>query len=349
MRSTRRNRLTTQGLTEGAIQAALVAVFAVISRYVPLASLVTTFLIPLPLTVLVIRRGLRPAVLAAIVSGLLAGVLTGNVLVGLSILVAVAPFGIVVGLGARRGWSAPRILGAAILVTGASVIANGLLLLAFLHINPIREYTLTIDLMRQSLETSLNLYTRLGVSPQTLESFRRTMMPVLDLMPKLILFVFISTAVTSAWLNYQVGRPILRRVGHPLPALPPASTWRLPGFVLWLLPLAYVLHALGAQQITSLSDRLRSTLPSAPLPISADVGLNILVLVQTAFQLQGVLVGWVLLGRYRMSPILRIIVLSLLVFNPIFGFLFLFLGLIDSVFPLRERLGPRPAVVGAES
>jgi len=108
-------------------------------------------------------------------------------------------------------------------------------------------------------------------------------------------------------------------------------------------------HALGAQQITSLSDRLRSTLPSAPLPISADVGLNILVLVQTAFQLQGVLVGWVLLGRYRMSPILRIIVLSLLVFNPIFGFLFLFLGLIDSVFPLRERLGPRPAVVGAES
>jgi uncharacterized protein YybS (DUF2232 family) len=343
----RRTRLTTQGLTEGAIQAALVALFAVVSRYVPITVLVTTFLMPLPLTVLVIRRGLRPAVLAALVSAVLAGVLTGNVLTGLGILVAVAPFGIVVGLGARRGWSAPRILAAAILASGASVVANGLLLLAFLRINPIQEYALTIVMMREQMEATLAFYTRLGVGEQTLETFRRTMFPLLDLLPKLTLFVFVSSAVMSAWMNYEIARPILRRVGHPLPALPPASSWRLPGFVLWLLPLAYLLSALGQQQVVTLSDRLRGTLPSAPLPVSADLGLSLFTLVQTAFQLQGVLVGWVFLSRYRMHRLLRLFIIGSLVFNPIFGYLFLLLGLVDSVFPLRERLGARFSAAGA--
>ena len=345
----RRNRLTTQGLTEGAIQAALVAVLAIVSRYVPAAVLATTFLMPLPLMVLTIRRGLRPAVLAALVSGIIAGLLSGDLLTGLSILVAVAPFGIVVGWGARRGWGAPAILGAAILVTGASLVVNGLLLFTFLGINPLQQYAELVVRMRQQQESVASFYGRVGISAESLASYRRTMLQMLDLMPRLILFTFVAAAVTSAWLNYTVARPILRRVGHPLPALPPASSWRLPGFVLWLLPLAWLISALGSQPVTSLSDRLRSTLPPAPLPVSADLGLNLLALVSVGFLFQGIIVGWVFLSRYRMFPIFRILLLLWLAFNPILSNGLLILGLLDSVFPIRERLAPRPVVAEAES
>jgi len=184
----RRNRLTTQGLTEGAIQAALVAVLAIVSRYVPAAVLATTFLMPLPLMVLTIRRGLRPAVLAALVSGIIAGLLSGDLLTGLSILVAVAPFGIVVGWGARRGWSAPAIVGAAILVTGASLVVNGLLLFTFLGINPLQQYAELVVRMRQQQESVASFYGRVGISAESLASYRRTMLQMLDLMPRLILF-----------------------------------------------------------------------------------------------------------------------------------------------------------------
>jgi uncharacterized protein YybS (DUF2232 family) len=339
----RRSRLSTRGLTEGAIQAALVAVLALLTRYVPLAVLATTFLMPLPLMVLTIRHGVRPAVLAAVVSGVVAGMLSGDLLTGVGILVAVAPFGIMVGWGTRRGWSGPAIVGVAVLVSGASLVVNGLLLLAFLGINPVQQYGEMVLTMRQQMDTAASLYGRLGLGQEAAESYRRTMLAVLDLMPRLVLFGFVATAVTTGWLNYEIARPILRRVGHPLPALPPASTWRLPGFALWLLPLAWLISALGWQPVTTLSDRLRSSLPPAPLPVPSDLGLNLLALLSVALLVQGVIVGWVFLGRYRLHRALRVLLLLWLTFNPIFSNLLLIVGLVDSVFPLRERLGRRAA------
>src|SRR3970040_760808 len=159
---------TTPGVTEGALPARLLAVRAIVSRYVPAAVLATTFLMPLPLMVLTIRRGLRPAVLAALVSGIIAGVLSGDLLTGLSILVAVAPFGIVVGWGARRGWGAPAILGAAILVTGASLVVNGFLLFPFLGFNPLQQYAELVVRMRQQPESGASFYVRVGISAESL-------------------------------------------------------------------------------------------------------------------------------------------------------------------------------------
>ncbi len=59
--------------------------------------------------------------------------------------------------------------------------------------------------------------------------------------------------------------------------------------------------------------------------------------------------AWVFLSRYRMLPFLRILLLLWLAFNPILSNVLLVLGLADSVFPIRERLAPRPVAVEAES
>ena len=62
-----------------------------------------------------------------------------------------------------------------------------------------------------------------------------------------------------------------------------------------------------------------------------------------ALLVQGVIVGWVFLGRYRLHRALRVLLLLWLTFNPIFSNLLLIVGLVDSIFPLRERLGRRAA------
>jgi uncharacterized protein YybS (DUF2232 family) len=145
-------RMRTQGLTEGAILAALVAIFAVAGRYIPLVSLATTFLCPLPLAVLMIRHGFRVAAIASIVSILVGTVLAGP-LVGLAILVSFAPMGIIIGVGARAGWPASRVVTAGTLVaslsTGLSflgLLGGGRLSMEEMAKTMERSATMTVDL-----------------------------------------------------------------------------------------------------------------------------------------------------------------------------------------------------------
>jgi hypothetical protein len=77
--------------------------------------------------------------------------------------------------------------------------------------------------------------------------------------------------------------------------------------------------------------------------VPPEIGLNLLYLLQTLFAVQGVLVAWVLLGRYTTVAALRITVLAFLLLNPLLSRLLFLLGMADSVFPVRERFGPRPA------
>src|SRR3989304_537240 len=111
---------------------------------------------------------------------------------GRGVLVAVAPFGFVAGGGARRGWSAPAIVGAAILVTGASLVVNGLLLFTFLGINPLQQYAELVVRMRQQQESVASFYGRVGISAESLAGYRRPLLQLLDLMPSLLLFPFVA-------------------------------------------------------------------------------------------------------------------------------------------------------------
>lgn len=338
-----RRRVTTQGITEGAIQAALVAIFALATRYIPVLGLATAFLVPLPLTALVIRQGLIPALLAAAVAGTIAGLVAGP-FAGAGLLLTFAPIGLVLGWGARSRWKASTILLLASAVVIASFAINLALTLALSGVNP---YRIMIDSMREGQEAAMALYRRLGVNPPGLEQTNQQMTQVLTLLPKLLPVLLVQAGVVAAWLNFQVARTILSRLGHPLPALPPASSWRLPAFTVWLFPAALLLSALGGPLN-----------PAAPTPggsppgrgiLPPEIGLNLLFLLQTAFAVQGALVAWVLLGRYSIAPALRFFVLAFFLFNPLLGPVVLLLGLADAVFFLRERFATRPAATGGEA
>ncbi|MGQ0550212.1 MAG: YybS family protein [Armatimonadota bacterium] len=338
-------RIRTQGLTEGAILAALVAIFAVAGRYIPLMSLATTFLCPLPLAVLVIRHGFKLAGIAGITSAVVGGVLAGPI-VGLAILVSFAPMGLVIGLGVRQGWSASRIVGTGALVASVSTA------LSFLGL--IGGSRVSVDQMAQTIERSVamsaDLAARIGIPPALVygaglrippiaETLRERFDPTREfalLLSYLLPIMFVSTSATMSWLNYEVGRRVLGRFRYHLPALPPIRSWRLPAAGVWLVPAGVLLQFAGSWLI---------------VPVLTSVGLSLVLGAMLVFTLQGLVVGWVVLENYGFGKFERILAVWLAVAVPVFTIPLFILGMLDTTLLVRDRWGvesPKPRSVGAK-
>lgn len=312
-----------RGLTEGAILATLVALFALATRYLPVIGIAAALVCPLPLAVLVIRQGVRIAVLAAVVAGTV-GAIIGGPMTGLSIVITFAPLGIVLGLGVRRRHRAGTILVASVAVVTVSLLINLGLTLVIAGVNP---YTTLIEGMQQGQERAVQLYERLGISREQIHQATGPMRQMLDLLPRLIPLLVVVGGATTAYLNYQVGRAVLRKLGETLPALPPMSTWRVPPLFLWALPVSFFLTEWGRRRY----------------PAMETAGLNIFVLAQMVFSVQGLAVGWALFDRYTTPRWLRWVIIAFAVTNPLLGVVAFALGLADAAFDLRRRLKPAEA------
>lgn len=323
-------RIRTQGLTEGAILAALVALFAVATRYLPLVGIATALLCPLPLAVLVIRHGFRVAAVAAIVATLVGAMLAGP-LVGLAILVSFGPIGLVLGIGARRGWPAVRTVLAGGVVSFVATVLNYLGLMGGARVS-MDEMAST---MERSVEMSVGLYARMGLPQAQIEAATAQMREVARLMPYLLPAILAFGALFAAWLNYEVGRRVLDRFGYRLPVLPPVRTWRVPVAGIWLLLLGYLLMALGSQ-------------PGAHAALQS-AGWSVMLGMQAVFSLQGIVAGWVILGNYGFGRFAQAMAVMLAVAVPALGVVAFLLGILDTALRVRERWGlPRPAAPGAE-
>lgn len=332
-------RIKTVGLTEGAILAALVAIFAVATRYLPLIGIATALLCPLPLAVLVIRQGFRVAAIAGVVAGLVGATLAGP-LVGLAILISFAPMGIAIGVGARQGWSAPRIV---LVGTIVSAVSTGVSFLGLLGggtsnlAGMVQEMNAATE---RSIATATALYARLGIPHTQVDTFSTQFREFAKALPYLLPGMLVFGAAFAAWLNYEVARRVLGRFGYRLLTLPPASTWRLPAGTPWIIPLGLLLGLAGSS--------LRG------LSLLGDVGTSIVMTATIVFMLQGVLAVWVILGNLELSRVERIVamvfIVSLSTAVPFINIALFLLGILDSVWQVRNRWGlPRARASGAKS
>lgn len=352
-----RPSLSVRGLTESAILAALVAVFALAARYLPLVGAASVFICPIPLTIAVVRHGFRAAVLSGLVAGLIAA-MVGGPLTGLTIALTFAPMGIALGAGIRRGLPAGRILLLASSVATISLLVNLGVTLAVSGVNP---YTLMIEGLQQGQQSAVDIYARLGIDRGQLERQLGPYRQFMALLPRLIPLLVIVGAVTTAYVSFEVTRFVLRRFGHTVSAMPPLSAWRVPALVVWVLPLSFVLQLWAQGNPVPLAlprailrqlppDDVTAILrgPSTRFPIIETAGLNIAILAQMVFSVMGLVAGWVLLERYRTPRFLRWLILLMAFSNPVLGSAAFFLGLADAVFDLRTRWR-RAAIIPAEA
>lgn len=320
-------RVRAQGLTEGAILAALVAIFAVASRYLPILSIATTFLCPVPIAVLVIRHGLRVAAIASVVSVLVGTVIAGPV-IGLIILVAFAPMGIVIGIGARRNWPAVRTVAIGALTASASTAMSFLGLLGGGRLS-VAEMA---ESAKRSATMAADLYARMGVPKAQIDAVMQQQLQIAELFPYLLPLMLVGGAAMTSWLDYEVGRRVLARFGYRLNLLPPLRTWRIPPAGVWFVPFGFLALWVGTR------------LGLSPM---RDVGLSVMMGSLGLFALQGMIAGWVILGNYGFGKFERIIAVVLtLSLQQLTSVPLFILGMLDSMMQARDRWGverPRAA------
>jgi uncharacterized protein YybS (DUF2232 family) len=324
-------RFRTQGLTEGAVLAALVAFFAAVSTYVPLVGIVAVMVAPLPLAILVLRRGLRIAAIAGVASALVAMMIAGP-LVGASVLISIAPMGIVLGIGARREWPAPRIIGLAAAVTGITILINLSIVFGGGRLSVPAIATGLARQMEEGLSMAARLYERMGIAKTQIDAMQAPLRLLFEHLSILLPGMIFSGALFAAWMNFEVARRVLARFGYRLIALPPMRTWRLPDMFVWLPLFGLVAAAVGERYAI------------APL---TTVGASAVQLGMFAFIFQGLVVLWVILGNFDFTPREQSIGVAVAVLMstalPFINVVLLILGILDTSWKIRDRWGSRRA------
>ncbi len=309
-------RHQTRGLTEGAILAALTVVVGAVGLVAPFVGIL---LAPLPTMLLVIRWGLRTAVLAAVVAGVILFQFFGP-LNAVSVAAMFAPLGLALGWGVWRGIGAQLTILAGAAAFLASTVAALAITTLVLHQDLLGQF---IQSQVQAMQLALSLQQRIGAPPQQIDEMRKTIAIMPQFLHTALPVMLALGALIWAYLCYTVARAVLRRVGHELPGVPPILAWRLPpvlaSTLLWI-----------AAGLSLLS--LRITAGNAPAMDAMLVNLFV-------FGFQGALVAVTWANRRQTPRFIQVMAGVLLItagLLPIFALAVL--GMLDTWFDYRRLL-----------
>ena len=311
-------RHPTRGLTEGAILAALTAIIGAVGL---LAPPVAVLLAPLPIMLLVIRWGLRIAVLACIIAAAALFQFAGP-LNALSAVAMFAPLGLTLGWGVRRGLAAQwTILVGAVAFLFASIAmitAAG----ALIHQDVMGDF---ITGQVKAMQMAMDMQRRLGAPTAQVEEMRKLVEMLPQFLRTALPVALALGALLWAYLCYTLARSVLRRVGHPLPGVPAILTWRLSATLSSIMLWAGAILSLAAIRV----------------PQFGGAALDGMLVNLFVFGFQGVLVGVTWANR-RGYPVFIQVLFGFMLLGagllPILGLAIL--GMLDTWWDFR-RLMPR--------
>jgi uncharacterized protein YybS (DUF2232 family) len=311
-------RHPTRGLTEGAILAALTAIIASVGLIAPP---VAVLLSPLPIMLLVIRWGMRLAVLACIVAALALLQFTGP-LNAASAVAMFAPLGLALGWGVRRGLPAQGTILAGSVAFLVATVAMLAAASGLMHQDVMGDF---ITGQIKAMQMAMGMQRRLGAPPEQLKQMQQAVEMLPRFLRSALPVALALGALLWAYLSYAVARAVLRRVGHPLPAVPPILTWRLSPTIASAMLWAGAVASLAAMRAAGLGS----------------IALDMMLVNLFVFGFQGVLVG-VRWANRRGYPTFVQVLLGVMLLGagllPLLGLAVL--GMLDTWCDFR-RLAPR--------
>jgi uncharacterized protein YybS (DUF2232 family) len=270
------------------------------------------FIAPVPLAVLIYRHGLRPGIIAAIVSGLLAGFIMQHPAATLLILLVLG-LGVAIGEALRDGLSFNQTMlvawGGAFLAFGALYAVSGLLF--------------GIDLIEATTKTWLEQLVRImgvqGMQPLSAAELENLAAHLRSLLPGMLALSAGGISLLDYWFT---GR-WLRRLGSEIPWFPPFAQWDFPWYLAW----GYI-AGIGLPL-------LRGIIKS---PLLIPVATNFELVFRFIFMVQGLAVIWYYLTRRGGRRAIAFVLTGLsLLFSPAV----VLIGLLDAWFDLRRLKRPR--------
>lgn len=337
------------GHVEGALLAVFAAFFALAAHYVPLLGLAAALAAPIPLTIAILRHGLRTGLLAGGLSAALA-VLIGGPLPGASVVLGFGPIGLVIGLGIRRRLSVASILTLTTAVALVSLLLSLLVGIVATGIDPRIVIRDVLEQTRRSQQDAIQLYRRLGIDTRQIAQASATMDQVLALAPQILGAMLVILAGVVAVTNYGVTRLVLKRLGVVAPPIPSPVHWRVHPSLMWVYVAGMAFLWIAARRVGPPNLPLATVrqLPPEDLwlivrtspsrfPVFEAVGTNLLYLGQFVFVGMGLIAAWVLLERYGAPRWLRWMAITFAFTSPQLAIAVFLLGLADAGFDLRSR------------
>lgn len=267
---------------------------------------------PAPLAVLVLRHGLASGIVAAVLSGLFASILTQSPLILAQVLLALA-LGIALGEALKEGFSLRQAL-----AVGSVVVFITTLLLMFLiqRVVGMSPIDIVATFWQEALRSAAGSDTAAQAFVDAQIAAMRAVLPA----------SLILGSVGLTVVDYGLTRWLARKLPGEKDAvapLPEFSRWRFPRWT----------------AVVYLAGRVAEVLFLARLTGSVQMALiNVVLILGFLMTIQGLAVGWFYLQRAKVSKALRwLIVLGVLFFlQPVASLLFLVAGVIDALLDLRR-------------
>jgi len=316
-------RAPVRPVAEGGVLTAVAIIFALISTYVPVIGAFVTLIWPVPIILLGVRHGYNWSVLAVVASGIIISLLMPP-LTAIAVIIGYGLIGIVLSYALRSSFSPAKALllgAAASLISKMAVIGIMAVVMGF---NPLIIQT---EAMTEAIKQALEFYRSMGMKTEDLAQMEAAMQPMPGILKMILPTCFILAAFIDTYLNFQVVKVVLGRLGQPIKSLPPFRYWSMPPVTVYALALALVALYWGQ---------------SREIDLLYTAGMNTLVLSGTVLFIQGMALFYFLADKYKLSKLTRGIILFLIFFsNGIFIQSLIIGGAFDLIFDYRQLRSPR--------
>ncbi|WP_425059410.1 hypothetical protein SCACP_41030 [Sporomusa carbonis] len=309
-------------VVEGGVLTAVAIIFALISTYVPVIGVFVNLIWPVPIVLLGVRHGYKWSIMAVVASGIIIALLM-HPLTALSVVVGFGLIGIALGYALRQGFSPAKALligAAASLVSKIAVIAISAAVMGF---NPLN---LQSDAMVKGLEQAMEFYRGMGMKEQELAQMEAAMRPMIDMMKIILPAGFALAALVDTFLNFQVAKAVLAKLGQRIESFPPFRHWSMPRATVYALAVALAAVYWGKTR---------------EIELLYNAGVNLQVITTVLLSIQGMAVFYFLADKYNLSKIVRGIILFLIFSNGIFMQALIIGGAFDLIFDYRQLRAPR--------
>ena len=302
-------------LTEGAVQLAIFTVLLLLSLYMPVFGMVTTFFLAIPFLLFTMRHTYKNGLLL-LAASFVPSIWFGSFL-SIPMTFMFASSGVAMGhVWRKKGEKyAVLLVGTLSFLLSMIIIYAGSVLFFDIHIGKQIE-----DMMQQSFQSAKALLEQLGqpVNEQFEKTMKQTMDVVIDLLPT----AFVFAAACFAWITQQAALPILKRLNMPIGNWQPFRELVLPKSLLWYYLAVMLLLFVPIEH---------GSFPYVAL-------LNLFQILQLLMTIQGFsfVFYWMHHKKMGRKGAIAIVVLSL--FFPFLLHLVRILGIIDLGFDLRKRL-----------
>lgn len=321
---------TARALAEGAMMVALGLLFSLLYLYLPVAGFIGQLLAPLPMAVLVLRRGVKVGLAAAVAQLALSAVLFGIAQAAL-MLVEFGALGLFLGFCFRNKKRPLFTLGFSTMIAAAGMVV-ALLLASFISGLPLSS------MFDQMLEMIESTYSQMAEMAEA-QGLTDTMLGGLSAEEYASQMVELATRLTPAFLivsvmllsmlTYIISAKVLRRMRYDIPQLPPFSLWRMDWRIAWGVIAGLALEFGGKRFGLVWLETLGGNVLWVFCPVLFICGLSFVI--------------WYI-KHSGISLFLRVIIVILLIqFSGFSIYFIMLLAVLESIYNLRSRIATKAA------